>query len=117
MEKAIENWVRVTTLNPDHVMAHSRLALTHEQLGHIKPAIAEYLAVASLLQRAGNPEKTAELINKALTISPDSVEARAGPGLVEIGTIIAQACATKRRDGADPHGAGEGIGRAAATHL
>src|ERR1051325_147128 len=30
IDKAIENWVRVTMLDPDNVMAHSRLALAHE---------------------------------------------------------------------------------------
>ena len=88
VEKAIENWVRVTTLNPDHVIAHSRLALTHERLGHTKPAVAEYLAVASLLQRAGNPEKTAELINKALALSPESVEARQAQALLKSGQLL-----------------------------
>jgi len=88
VEKAIENWARVITLNPDHVMAHSRLALIHEKMGHVKPAVAEYLAVASLLQRAGNPEKTAELINKALTISPDSVEARQAQALLKLGQLL-----------------------------
>ena len=88
VEKAVENWVRVTTLSSDHIMAHSRLALTHERLGHIKPAVTEYLAVASLLQRAGSPEKTAELINKALTISPDSVEARQAQALLKSGQLL-----------------------------
>jgi tetratricopeptide (TPR) repeat protein len=88
VEKAIENWVYVTTLNPEHVMAHSRLALTHERLGQQKPAIIEYLAVASLLQRAGSPEKTAELINKALSISPDSVEANQAQGMLKSGQLL-----------------------------
>jgi tetratricopeptide (TPR) repeat protein len=88
VEKAIENWVYVTTLNPEHVTAHSRLALTHERLGQNKPAIIEYLAVASLLQRAGNPERTAELINKALTISPDSAEAKQAQALLKSGQLL-----------------------------
>ncbi len=88
VEKAIENWVRVTTLNPEHVMAHSRLALLHEKIGHVKPAITEYLAVASLLQRAGNLEKTAELINKSLALSPESVEARQAQALLKSGQLL-----------------------------
>lgn len=88
VEKAVENWVRVTTLNPDHIMAHSRLALIHEKVGHVKPAVAEYLAVASLLQRAGNPEKTAELIHKAMAISPDSMEARQAQALLKSGQLL-----------------------------
>src|ERR1043165_5292175 len=45
VDKAIENWVRVTMLDPDNVMAHSRLALAHERLGHKARAVTEYIAV------------------------------------------------------------------------
>ena len=88
VEKAIENWVRVTTLHPDHVLAHSRLALTHERLGHIQPAVTEYLAVASLIQRAGNLEKTEELINKALQLMPQSPEAKQAQALLKSGQLL-----------------------------
>ncbi len=88
VDKAIENWARVTTLNPDHALAHSRLALTHEKLGHAKPAVMEYLAVASLLQRAGNLEKTAELINKALQLMPESAEAKQALSLLNSGQLL-----------------------------
>src|SRR5215208_42351 len=76
VEKAVENWVHVTTLDPEHVLAHARLALTHEKLNHRPQAVVEYIAVASLVQRTGNMEKTAELINRALQISPESAEAK-----------------------------------------
>ena len=56
MDKAIENWVRVTTLDPENIIAHSRLALAHERLGHKPQAVTEYIAVASLVQRTGNAE-------------------------------------------------------------
>ena len=88
IEKAIENWVRVTTLNPDHVLAHSRLALTHERLGHTQPAVIEYLAVAGLIQRSGNLEKTAELINKAMQLIPESQEARQAQALLKSGQLL-----------------------------
>src|SRR5215217_1095810 len=76
VDKAIENWVRVTMLDPDHVMAHSRLALAHERLGHKARSVTEFIAVASLVQRTGNIQKTAELVNKALQLIPDSEEAK-----------------------------------------
>ncbi|MDP2777688.1 MAG: tetratricopeptide repeat protein, partial [Anaerolineales bacterium] len=50
-QKALENWVRVTNLNPEHAVAHSRLAQVHEKLGHTQQAVMEYLAVASIIQR------------------------------------------------------------------
>jgi tetratricopeptide (TPR) repeat protein len=88
IEKAIENWVRVTTLSPDHVLAHSRLALIHERLGHTLPAVVEYLAVAGLIQRSGNLEKTAELINKAIQLMPESQEARQAQALLKSGQLL-----------------------------
>jgi tetratricopeptide (TPR) repeat protein len=88
IDKAIENWVRVTTLDPEHVLAHSRLALAHEKLNHKTQAVAEYIAVASLVQRTGNVEKTAELINKALKINPESAEAKQAQALLRAGQLL-----------------------------
>ena len=88
VDKAIENWVRATTLDPDHVLAHSRLALAHERLGHKPQAVAEYLAVASLVQRTGNMEKTADLVNKALQIMPESTEAKQAQTLLRSGQML-----------------------------
>ncbi len=88
VEKAIENWVRVTTLNPDHAAAHSRLALVHEKLGHPQQAVIEYLAIASIFQRAGNGEKTQEMVNKALQLLPASAEASQAQSLLQTGQLL-----------------------------
>lgn len=88
VDKAIENWVRVTSLNPEHILAHSRLALAHERLGHKTQAVAEYISVASLVQRTGNMEKTAELVNKALKIMPESSEAKQALTLLRSGQLL-----------------------------
>jgi tetratricopeptide (TPR) repeat protein len=88
VDKAIENWVRVTSLNPEHMLAHSRLALAHERLGHKVQAVAEYLALASLVQRTGNLEKTAELVHKALQIMPESAEAKQAQTLLRAGQLL-----------------------------
>jgi tetratricopeptide (TPR) repeat protein len=88
VDKAIENWVRVTTLEPEHMLAHSRLALAHERLGHKVQAVAEYLAVASLVQRTGNVEKTNELVNKAMQIMPESAEAKQAQTLLRSGQLL-----------------------------
>lgn len=71
-DKAIENWSRVTQLNPEHLLAHSRLAMVHERLGHARQAVDGYLAMAAVLQRTGNIQKTTELVNKAAQLMPDS---------------------------------------------
>ena len=88
VDKAIENWVRVTSLEPEHVLAHSRLALAHERLDHKPQAVAEYIAVASLVQRTGNVEKTTELVNKALQIMPDSAEAKQAQTILRSGQLL-----------------------------
>ncbi len=88
VDKAIENWVHVTTLDPEHILAHSRLALAHEKLGHKVRAVTEYIAVASLVQRTGNVEKTAELINRAMHINPDSAEAKQAVTLLRTGQLL-----------------------------
>ena len=88
VDKAIENWVRVTSLDPEHALAHSRLALAHERLGHKAQAVAEYIAVASIVQRTGNMDKTAELINKAIKIMPESAEAKQAQTLLRSGQLL-----------------------------
>ncbi len=88
VDKALENWVRVTSLDPEHVMAHSRLALAHERLGHKPQAVTEYLAVASLVQRTGNMEKTNELVRRALQIMPESAEAVQAQTLLRSGQLL-----------------------------
>ncbi|MFN8412220.1 MAG: tetratricopeptide repeat protein [Anaerolineales bacterium] len=87
-DKAMENWVRVTNLNPEHMPAHSRLAQVHEKLGHAQQAIREYLAVAALLQRAGNADKTREMVEKAQAISPDSPEVKQAQTLLRTGQLL-----------------------------
>jgi len=88
VDKAIENWVRVTSLDPEHVLSHSRLALAHERLGHKARAVTEYLAVASLVQRTGNMDKTGELVTKALQIMPESSEAKQAQVLLRSGQLL-----------------------------
>src|SRR5512134_668585 len=88
VDKAVENWVRVTMLDPDHVMAHSRLALAHERLGHKPRAVTEFIAVASLVQRTGNIQKTAELVNRALQLTPDNEEVRQAQNLLRTGQLL-----------------------------
>ena len=88
VEKAIENWTHVTMLSPEHIMARSRLALTHEKLGQTQQAITEYLAVASILQRGGNLDKATELVNKTLKMAPTSEEAKQAQTLLRSGQLL-----------------------------
>src|SRR5258706_13372149 len=46
VDKAIENWVRVTSLEPENTVAHPRLALTLKRLGHKPQSAADSLTDA-----------------------------------------------------------------------
>jgi tetratricopeptide (TPR) repeat protein len=88
VEKALENWAHVTALNPEHGLAHARLAMVHERLGQNQQAVTEYLAVASILQRAGKPDKAQELVVKCLQLVPNSAEARQALSILKTGQIL-----------------------------
>ena len=87
-EKALQNWVHVTSINPENAIAHSRLAQVHEALGHAQQAAMEYLAIASILQRAGNAEKTQEMVNKAQSLVPNSLEVKQAQTLLKTGQLL-----------------------------
>ena len=88
LEKAIENWSRVTSLQPEQALAHGRLATVHERLGHKDRAVTEYLAVASLLQRSGSLAKAAEVVSKASALLPESREVREAQSLLNTGQLL-----------------------------
>lgn len=76
VEKALANWTRVTVLNPENLMAHSRLALTYEHLSRRQQAVTEFLVIAGLLQYSGDPGKAMQSVSHALQLDPQSNEAR-----------------------------------------
>ena len=87
-DKALENWVHVTSINPENPIAHSRLAQVHERLGHNQQAATEYLAIASILQRAGNSQKTQEMVDKAQALVPNSSEVKQAQTLLKTGQLL-----------------------------
>jgi tetratricopeptide (TPR) repeat protein len=76
VEKAIENYSRVTSLQPENQLAHSRLAIIYDRLGRKQEAVTKYLALASLLQHTGDMAKALQLVEYCLQIRPDSKDAR-----------------------------------------
>ena len=88
VEKAIENWARVTQLRPENILAHSRLALVHERLRHPQQAVTEYLALASLVQRSGKVDKAAELVARALKLMPGNQAAEQAKALLGSGQLL-----------------------------
>jgi tetratricopeptide (TPR) repeat protein len=75
VNKALDNWLWVTQLNPRNLHAHSRLAVVYERLGRQEEAVLEYLAIASIFQGANNDEQAWRAVNHALQISPGNPQA------------------------------------------
>ncbi len=88
VNKAIENWSRVTQLDPENILAHSRLALVHERLAHKQQAVTEYIALASLMQRAEKMEKATGFLTRALKIMPGSQAAQQAQSLLRSGQLL-----------------------------
>ncbi|MCI0521648.1 MAG: tetratricopeptide repeat protein [Chloroflexi bacterium] len=75
VNKAIENWTRVATLDPENLQVHTRLALVYERLGMRSEAAGEYVALAALFQRAGDLTKARGAAERALLAQPGDPEA------------------------------------------
>jgi tetratricopeptide (TPR) repeat protein len=88
VDKAIENWVRVTRFNPDHLTAHSRLAMIYERLGRKADAVSEYLAVAALVQSAGDSVKASQAVNYAFMLMPDSRDTRQALATIKANQVL-----------------------------
>ncbi len=98
--KAIENWTRITQLIPEHLKAHSRLAVVHERLGHTAQAVREYISVAALLQDVGQVNEAVLAVEKAVKIAPKNNEARQALELVRSNKTLPKP--TRQRGVTDP---------------
>lgn len=76
VQKAIDNWSRVVRLTPDNLTARSRLALALERTSQNRAAALEYIEVARIFQRAREPEKAAQAVQRALQLESQLPEAR-----------------------------------------
>jgi len=76
IDKAVDAWGRVTRIQPEHELAHARLAAVFERQGRREQAVAEYIAVASLQQHRGEREKAMQTVRHAMQVSPGNLQAR-----------------------------------------
>ena len=76
IQKTIENWVRAVGNQPEDIQVHQRLAFLFERIGQKTQAAREYLTLASLFQASGEVEKAQQTAQQALTLIPDSKEAK-----------------------------------------
>jgi tetratricopeptide (TPR) repeat protein len=76
IEKAIDNWTRVLSLQPEHIAVRTKLAAVHERMGQREEAIAEYIACASIFQRSGDLTRAIKVVEHALQVMPTNQEVR-----------------------------------------
>ncbi len=87
-DKAIENWSRAVSLNPENLQAHTRLAVVYERIERKPQAVREYLHMSSLFQHAGQQEKAFESINRAMQVDPANQEVRQALAMLRAGTLL-----------------------------
>ncbi len=75
VEKSILNWRRVLALQ-ESLLARTRLAMIFERTGRKPEAVNEYLACAALMQHAGDLSKAMQVVEYALQLMPEHVEAQ-----------------------------------------
>jgi tetratricopeptide (TPR) repeat protein len=88
VDKAVENWLAVIQLDPDNLQARTRLALIHEKTGQTRQATVDYIAVASILQNSGNPQKALGVLNHAVEFDPGSTELNQALTLMKSGQVL-----------------------------
>jgi len=72
VDKSIESWVNVISLDPENLNARTRLAMIYDKMGKKQEAAREYLAAAALMQAEGDPGKAIQAVRYCLQIAPDS---------------------------------------------
>lgn len=99
VEKGISLWRKVLELNPEHLMAYSRLAMVYERLGKKAESIKAYLAVASLLQHAGEVPKAIQAATHALQVFPESPDVQQAISMLQTGRLLARPGVSKKPTG------------------
>lgn len=84
-EKAVNNWMRILRLDPDHLGAHSRLAMIYERSGRKTDAVTEYLAMAAIMQQSGVVEKATQVVEYAVKLQPANTKAAEALELLNTG--------------------------------
>ncbi len=74
VEKSIESWQHVIALEPENLIARTRLAMIYDKMGKKSEAAGEYLAAASLMQSAGDNQKAIQAVRYCLQIAPDNID-------------------------------------------
>lgn len=99
VQKAVENWLAVLRLQPENLLARTRLGMVYERVGRKLEATSEYLAAASVVQHSGDPGKAMQLAEHALQVLPESGDARRAIMMIRNGQVLPRPGAPKQREG------------------
>ncbi|HSM23416.1 MAG TPA: tetratricopeptide repeat protein [Anaerolineaceae bacterium] len=83
VEKSIESWLHVISLDHDNLNARSRLAMIYDKLGKKNEAANEYLAAASIMQVEGDRQKAIQAVRYCLQIAPDNIDVQSAMKLLK----------------------------------
>jgi tetratricopeptide (TPR) repeat protein len=86
--KAIENWTRAVTLDPDNLQAHSRLALAYERTSKNEDASSIYVSIARLLQKRGELQKALQAAQRGAQLDSQNRAALQAIDLIQRGAQI-----------------------------
>ncbi len=76
VDKAIDNWSRILSLQPENINVRSRLATVYEKLGRKEEAVNEYIATASIFQHLGDLTRALKITEYAQQLMPENQEVR-----------------------------------------
>lgn len=99
VEKAIDNWLRVLSLQPDHLSVRTKLAAVYERLGRKEDAVGELIAVASLMQHAGQPGQAVKIMEHAQKLLPANQEVRLAQAMLRGGRLLPRPARPRRDTG------------------
>lgn len=76
MNKAVEAWRKASTLDPERVEPHEKLAAAYNDAGQNGHASREWFALAKLAQKGGDVPRAQQCVERALILEPDNTQAR-----------------------------------------
>ncbi len=88
VQKAVDNWLGVLNLQPENLLARTRLGLVYDRTGRKADAVAEYLAAASIIQRSGDAAKAMQLAGYAQQIMPENMDTRRAVSMLKSGQML-----------------------------
>lgn len=82
VDKAIDNWLMVLSIQPDNTNVRTRLATVYERLGRREEAVEEFISSASVFQRTHKQDRAIQMIEMAARVMPENQDVRLALNMV-----------------------------------